>query len=130
MGILLQIIAVSVCFGLIYLIFHRMREKKMSESQALPWLIGVFGLLVLSIFPKILHVVASILGIWWAPSILIFFLIILFAIIIFHHTMMLSQLEARVYELSMQLVVLKERNQQLENEVSGLSEKSEVKETK
>lgn len=125
MGILLQIVAVGVCLTLIYIIFKSMREKKMAEGQALPWIIGVLGLLVLSLFPQILQMVAGFLGIWWEPSILIFFFIILFAVIIFHHTIMLSQVEGQIYELSMQLVVLKEKNQQLEKEVLALREKSE-----
>lgn len=102
---------------MIYGLFFEMKKKRLSENQSLIWLIGTVGLLILSIFPNILHWVAQLLGISWAPASLIFFFLIVIFFIIFHHTIAISTLENQVTELAMQVTLLKDANKELEKKL-------------
>ena len=117
MGLILQIIAVGICVFLLLFLFKKMKQKKLSEEQAIFWILGVLGMLVLSCFPKILGIIADILGIWWAPATLIFFLLIVILLIIFYHTETITRMEAEIKELAMQVVLLKEEKEKLEEKL-------------
>lgn len=120
MSLILQIVAVVICVLALLLIFKKMKQKKISEEQALFWIIGVAGMLVLSCFPHLLSMLADKLGIWWAPATLIFFLLIVIIFIIFHHTENITRMEAEVRELAMQVVLLKEEKEKLEEVVKQI----------
>jgi len=120
MSLLLQVIAVLICILMMLSLFKRMKLGKLSEEQALFWLIGDVGLLILSCFPQILTGVANLLGIWWPPATLIFFLLIIMFLIIFHHTMVVTRMEAEIKELAMQVALIKEEKDKLEHKVEEM----------
>lgn len=113
MGILLKIIAICVCVTMLYWLGQQMIKKNLSESQAVFWIVGVLGLLVLSVFPKILSIVAGWLGIWWAPATLLFFLVILLLVIVLLHTITLSKHEGEIIEMAIQISLLKDEIEEL-----------------
>ncbi len=117
MSIVLQVIAVAICVGMMILLFKKMKQKAISEEQALYWLLGILGLLILSCFPKILIWVADILGIWWAPATLIFFMLLVIIFIIFHHTISISRMDAEIKELAMQVALLQDEKNKLEESI-------------
>lgn len=121
MSLFLKIVAVLICFGMFFGLFHEMKKKRLSESSALLWLLGVIGLLVLSCFPGILNWVAGLLGIWWAPAALIFFALVVIILIIFFHTISISQLESQVLELSMQVALLKDQNEEMSHKLTDMN---------
>lgn len=123
MNILLQSIAVTICILMLVGLFRMMKKKKLSESRALLWIMGVLGLLILSCFPGILKWVAGILGIWWAPASLIFFLLIIIILIVFYNTLVISQLEGQAVEMAIQIALLKERNKEIEQDMEPESRK-------
>ncbi len=118
MSSLLQTVAVLICLIMLYGVFREMKKKRMSESKALLWILGVLGLLILSCFPVILMWIAGVLGISWAPAALVFFALIVIMAIIFYHTMTLSQLEAQVTEMAMQIALLKDSTEELSRKLA------------
>ena len=116
MGILLKVIAVIICIGMLYGLGKQIIKKNLSESQAIFWIVGVLGLLVLSIFPEILSIVAGWLGIWWAPATLLFFLVVLLLIIVLLHTITLSKREAEIIEMAIQISLLKDEIEELKRD--------------
>ncbi len=122
MNILLQLIAITVCLLMCYGLIAKTKKKELSESQAFMWLVGTLGLLFLSFFPGVITWAADLLGVWWAPATLIFFLIVVIILILFHHTISVTALESKVTELAMHMILLEEKNKELENR-SALSEK-------
>lgn len=117
MSIILQILAVAICIGMMILLFKKMKQKAISEEQALYWLLGILGLLILSCFPKILLWAAGILGIEWAPATLIFFMLLVIIFISFHHTIAISRMDAEIKELAMQTALLQEEKNRLEEKL-------------
>lgn len=90
-------------------------KRHLSENQAILWIAGAAGLLLLSIFPQILPWAAELLGIWWPPASLIFFFLIVIIMIILRHTVTISSMETEIKELAMQVALLKDENSELEN---------------
>ena len=119
MSIVLQILSVAVCLLMLYGLCREMKKKHLSENQAIIWIAGVAGLLILSVFQKILHWAAQLLGIWWPPASLIFFFLIVIILIILRHTITISSMETEIKELAMQIALLKDENTELENRLNS-----------
>ena len=119
MSIVLQILSVAVCLFMLYGLCREMKKKHLSENQAILWIAGVAGLLILSVFPKILPWAAQLLGIWWPPASLIFFFLIVIILIILRHTVTISSMETEIKELAMQIALLKDENTELENRLNS-----------
>lgn len=119
MSIILQIVSIAVCLLMLYGLCQEMKKKHLSENQAILWIGGVAGLLILSIFPQILPWAAGLLGIWWPPASLIFFFLVIIILIILRHTVTISAMETEIKELAMQIVLLKESNSDLENKLNS-----------
>lgn len=117
MSIVLKVISVAVCLLMVYGLCQEMKKRNLSENQAILWLGGVLGLLLLSVFPQILSAVAGFLGIWWPPAALIFFLLVVIILIILRHTVTLSGMESEIKELAMQLTLLKDENEELKKKL-------------
>lgn len=122
MGILLQGIAVAVCLAFLYGLNRAMKNRKLTENQAVMWIGGTMGLLLLSLFPSILKRLSGLLGIWWAPASLIFFFLVVIVVIVLRHTMSISLLDNEINELAMQVMLLKERNEELEEKLQAETE--------
>ena len=119
MSIVLQILSVAVCLLMLYGLCREMKKKHLSENRAILWIAGVAGLLILSVFPKILPWAAQLLGIWWPPASLIFFFLIVIILIILRHTVTISSMETEIKELAMQIALLKDENTELENRLNS-----------
>lgn len=122
MSIILQIVSIAVCLLMLYGLCVEMKKKHLSENQAILWIGGVAGLLLLSIFPKILPWAAELLGIWWPPASLIFFFLIVMILIILRHTITISAMETEIKELAMQVALLKDENRELEDRLNSKAE--------
>lgn len=114
MGLILKIIAVVIGITMLYVVGQTTKRKKMNEVQSVFWLIGAVGIIVMGLFPGILSWAADFLGVWWPPSILIFFLLVLMLFLLFNHAQEISILRAEINELSMQLSLLKHERELLE----------------
>jgi hypothetical protein len=66
----IQILAILVNLALLAIIFFLLYKRQLREEYSLIWLLGVFTLLVLSIFRGFLIQIANFLGISYAPSLL------------------------------------------------------------
>ena len=113
MNVVLTLLAVATGILLIVIVLRAMKHKRMNEFQAVAWLVGAVGIIILGIFPQIIPWVAGVLDVWWPPAVLIFFLLVLMFFIVFHHAQSISTLTAQLMELSMQVTLLKHENQKL-----------------
>lgn len=117
MGTGLTIIAIGIGAILIILVAVSMKKKQISDYQGILWLIAAVLIILLGAFPRIVHVLANLLGIWWAPSVLLFASAVLLGFIVFNHSKEISVLKSQVAELAMQVSILKaelEKNKQTE----------------
>ena len=115
MGTGLTIIAVSIGAILIIMVALSMKKKQISDYQGILWLIAAVFIIVLGAFPQLVHILADLLGIWWAPSVLLFANAVLTGFIVFNHSKEISVLKSQVAELAMQMSILKAEQSEPDN---------------
>lgn len=107
MGLGIKIIAIAIGVILIIMVVVSMKKKQISDYQGILWLIVAVFIIVLGAFPRIVRALADLLGIWWAPSVLLFSDAVLIGFILFNHSKEISMLKTQLTELTMQVSILK-----------------------
>ncbi len=117
MNTILSVAVIVVGLVMVGVVLRAVKNKRMNEANAVVWLVGAVGIVILGIFPGIITWVASIFGIFWAPSALVFFLIVLAFLLLFYHTQEISLLTAKLTEISVHVTLLKHENSELKKEL-------------
>ena len=99
--IVILICGISFSVAIIRLLIN----KKFSERITLIWLISAMAVFAISIFPRILDVFASILGVDYPPSILFLLTILILLFICFYHSLQISILNNQIREITQNMVV-------------------------
>lgn len=105
----LQIIAITIALIFMFFIFRLIAKGKLREEYSFIWIICTALLLLFSVWRNGLDVIAGILGIYYAPSII--FLAAIFAIVIFlvHLSVVSSRQHQQIKDLTQELALLKEK---------------------
>lgn len=105
----LQIIAIVVAIIFMYFIFRLISKGKLREEYSFIWITCTGFLLLFSIWRNGLDVIAKLLGVFYAPSLI--FIGALFAIIIFlvHLSVVNSKQHQQIKDLSQEMALLKEK---------------------
>ncbi len=120
MSILITFVAILTGVLMIICVLNVSKKKQMNEMNAMIWLFGGVGVIVLGIFPDIITWVANIFNVYWDPAVLIFFLLVVIFFLLFSHSKSVSVLTGQVVELSLNLTLLKRENEELGTEVHEL----------
>ena len=107
MSLVLKIVAVAVGIVFIYWILATLKAKKLSASQSMLWLLAGVIVILVGLFPSVLQWAADLLGIWWAPGLLLFIAVVLLGFICFNYAREISVMKMQIAELTEQLSVLK-----------------------
>lgn len=105
----IQIIAIATALVFMFFIFRLIAKGKLREEYSFIWIICTALLLLFSIWRNGLDVIAKLLGIFYAPSLI--FLAAIFAIVIFlvHLSVVNSKQHQQIKELSQEMALLKEK---------------------
>lgn len=103
----LQIIAITSALIFLLFIFRLIARGKLREEYSFIWIICTALLLLFSIWRNGLDVIAGLLGIFYAPSLV--FMGAIFAIVIFlvHLSVVNSRQHKQIKELAQELALLK-----------------------
>ena len=115
----LQMIGAAILLlGMLYII-RLVRKRKMELKYALPWLAVSFAALIVDCFPKILSVIADILGIA-TPVNALYLVAFLFSVcLLFALTVIVSRQSERIKQLVQSAALCEERVKRLEEELAG-----------
>lgn len=105
----LQIIAIITALVFMFFIFRLIAKGKLREEYSFIWIVCTVLLLLFSIWRNGLDVIAKLLGIFYAPSII--FLAAIFAIVIFlvHLSVVNSRQHKQIKDLTQEMALLKEK---------------------
>lgn len=105
----LQIIAIAIAIIFMFFIFRLIARGKLREEYSFIWIVCTFLLLLFSIWRDGLDIIADLIGIYYAPSLI--FLGAIFAIVIFlvHLSVVNSKQHKQIKEISQELALLKEK---------------------
>jgi hypothetical protein len=103
-----QIVFIILGLSLLVFILSRVKNKLFSEKESLIWIIAGLIVLVFSIFPSLLDILAHFLGVVYQPTAL--FLMTFFAIvlILLRKEQQLTQMNEKIKELAQQIAILEE----------------------
>ncbi len=105
----LQIIAILVAVAFMFFIFRLISKGKLREEYSFIWITCTALLLLFSIWRNGLDVIARLLGIFYAPSLI--FLGAIFAIVIFlvHLSVVNSKQHQQIKDLAQKLALLQKQ---------------------
>ncbi len=117
---IIQYIAIMGSIVFIASVLFLISRRKLREEFSILWLVFGSVFLALSIWRKSLDVIASFLGIAYAPAAIFLILIICIISILIHFSIAISGLTERVKTLTQEIGLLKEkRGVKQENEANG-----------
>ncbi len=105
----IQILSIIGALSFMFFIFRLIAKGKLREEYSIIWIICTLILLVFSVWRDGLDVIAKLLGVYYAPSLI--FLAAIFAIIIFlvHLSVVNSKQHEQIKKLSQEMALLKEK---------------------
>lgn len=119
-----QIILITALVIVLFVIFNMVRKRKLELKYALAWLLCDIALIIIVCIPKLLDVLAALLGIQ-SPMNLVFFLGFIFALVfIFILTVSLSRVTAKVRRLAQMEALLRKELMEKEKETNEDTENS------
>lgn len=120
MSILVNVATVIVGMGLISYVIRLVVKKQMSESQSVLWIVIGAIAIILGIFPGLIPWIASLLGIWYAPSVLLLVATIGLLLILFRNSIVVSVHADEIHELTIQIALLKDENEALKEKIKEM----------
>ena len=120
MSILVNVATVIVGMGLIFYVIRLVVKKQMSESQSVLWIVIGAIAIILGIFPGLISWIASLLGIWYAPSVLLLVATIGLLLILFRNSIVVSVHADEIHELTIQIALLKDENEALKEKIKEM----------
>ncbi len=105
----LQIIAIITALSFMFFIFRLIAKGKLREEYSFIWITCTALLLLFSFWRNGLDVIAKLLGIFYAPSLI--FLGAIFAIVIFlvHLSVVNSKQHKQIKDLAQEMAILKKK---------------------
>ena len=109
----LQLLAISVALLFMFFIFRLIAKGKLREEYSFIWIVCTALLLLFAIWRNGLDVIAKLMGIYYAPSLI--FLGAIFAIVIFlvHLSVVNSRQHKQIKDLTQEMALLKEKMESL-----------------
>ena len=112
----IQVIAIVCNLLFIYFVLNLVRKKRIREEYSLLWILFCMVFLVFSFWRNGLEVLASWLGIYYAPMAFLLILILGILSILIHYSVVISGLSEQNNRLVQELGILKMEINQLKNQ--------------
>jgi hypothetical protein len=115
----IQVIAIICNLLFFYFVVTLVRRKRIREEYSLLWILFCLVFLVFSFWRNGLEVLASWLGIYYAPMAFLLILILGILSILIHYSVVISSLSEQNRKLVQELGILKKEVRDLQNGKSG-----------
>lgn len=106
----------AIIFSIILIIFiiNLVKKNKLDEKYSILWLFASFVILIVSIFPKLIIIIANKFSVYYPPSLMFLFAIIILGAYIVHISTVLTKQNKMIVKLTQELGILKEKMNELE----------------
>ncbi len=109
----IQVIAIACNLVFLYFVINLVRKKRIKEEYSLLWILFCIVFLVFSFWREGLEVLASWLGIFYAPMAFLLILILGILSILIHYSVVISRMSEQNKSLIQELGLLKTEVRQL-----------------
>lgn len=104
-------------------VFFLLVTRRINERASLPWIAGTFVIMVFSLTPSLLGVMADVLGVSYPPALLFLIAILIILLLLLYQSIHISILQNKCQELAQHMAIINA------GEVELLPRKVETKET-
>lgn len=100
----------AVIFSVIFVIFilNLVKKDKLDEKYSILWIITGGITLIVSLFPKIITIIANKFNVYYPPSLMFLFAILVLVIYVIHITIVITKQNKMIVKLTQELGILKE----------------------
>lgn len=118
-----RIFFIAVAIILIVFIYRNVKRNLMSQDESILWMLGAIIILIFGIWPDLIILLAHLVGIDYAPSLLFLLASVFLFMFCFRNGQRNSELKEKNKELIQNSALLEKRIRDLEAKVSALEEK-------
>jgi hypothetical protein len=115
----IQVIAIVCNLVFFYFVVNLVRRKRIKEEYSLLWILFCTVFLVFSFWREGLEILASWLGIYYAPMAFLLILIVGILFILIHYSVVISRMSEQNKSLVQELGLLKTEVQQIRKDSQG-----------
>ena len=115
----IQVIAIVCNLVFFYFVVNLVRRKRIKEEYSLLWILFCIVFLVFSIWREGLEILASWLGIYYAPMAFLLILIVGILSILIHYSVVISRMSEQNKSLVQELGLLKTEVQKIREDSIG-----------
>lgn len=108
----LQVLLIIGCLFTYWYIIRKIKKANVRIDDVVIWIIGLFILLIFSIFPKIPTLVTKLIGVEAAVNTIFFMVIFFLFMMVFLLTVKISQLQEKLKDLTHQLALASKQENQ------------------
>lgn len=103
-----HLVALTISIVFLAAVVLQIRRRRLREQYALLWLLTGLALLVTSLSPKLVSILAGYLGIAYPPAALFFLAVLAFLGVGLHNSLVISKLTEQQLRLAQYLAILKQ----------------------
>lgn len=111
----IQIIALVAAVGLLLCILELIRRRKLKEKFALLWLFSAVVLIIISLWGKLLEILAKLAGIYYPPLVLVPIIIFFVILLFMYFSVIVSKQSEQIKVLSQKIALLEEEITKIKN---------------
>lgn len=104
----LQIIAIIGSLTLFFFIVFLIKQGRLKEGYSIVWFIVALSIVLLSVFEGLMDYLAKIIGIAYAPAMLLLVMIIGLFILAIHFSLLFSRYDKKIRTIAQEYAILKE----------------------
>jgi len=112
----IQIISVLVSILLIVVVLSLIRQRRLREEYSILWIAGSLVLIVFSVWRNLVDIIADLVGVAYAPAILLLIGIFFGVLMFLHITVVVSKQSDENKTLAQEIALLKDRLEELEKQ--------------
>lgn len=108
----------AIIFSIIFIIFimQLVRKNKLDEKYSILWSIFSVVILIVSLFPELITIVANKFNVYYPPSLLLLFAIMILGAYIIHISVIITKQNKMIVKLTQEMGILKEKIEKDEKE--------------
>ena len=110
-------IGICILFSIIFILFvmHLVRKNKLEEKYSILWVIASVVILIVSLFPRLITIIANKFNVYYPPSLMLLFAIIILGAYIIHISVVITKQNKMIVKLTQELGILKEKIEEKNN---------------
>lgn len=108
----------AILFSVVLIIFimNLVKKNKLDEKYSILWLFASLIILIVSVYPKLIIIVASKFNVYYPPSLMFLFGILILGAYVIHITTIITKQNKMIVKLTQELGILKEKIERIEGE--------------